>query len=331
MRKLKQIATLLAIALFCISCSQVASIDSNPWKVENLPTEASFLDIAFTTDDPDHGWLVGTRANLFETTDGGDTWQQKNLDFGEEKLTFTSVSFEGQEGWIVGKPSVLLHTDDGGQNWSRIALSSKLPGSPYEILALSADSAEMVTDLGAIYQTDDEGKTWQALVKEAVGVARNISRSEDGQYIAVSARGNFYSTWKPGDEAWEPHQRNSSRRLQNMGFGKDGKAWLLARGGQVQFSEPEDFETWGEEISPEFSTSWGLLDLSYRTPSEIWVAGGSGNLLCSLDGGQTWLKDRQLEEVPSNFNEVIFLTPEQGFVFGQRGVLLKYEPSESAA
>lgn len=330
MRKWQQIVILLGVALLCVSCSKVASLDYNPWQAKYLPTQANFLDIAFT-DDPTHGWVVGTKATLFETNDGGDNWQERQLDLGDEKLSFTSISFAGQEGWIAGEPSVLLHTDDGGKSWSRIPLSTKLPGSPYSILALGSKSAEMVTNLGAIYQTNDSGRTWKALVQEAVGVARNISRSEDGRYIAVSSRGNFYSTWKPGEEAWQPHERNSSRRLQNMGFGKDGKTWLLARGGQVQFTTPDDPDAWDETIYPEFSASWGLLDLSYRTPEEIWVAGGSGNLLCSFDGGATWQKDLDVEDVPSNFYKIVFITPEQGFVLGQSGILLKYEPPTEAA
>src|SRR3712207_928832 len=151
----------------------------------------------------------------------------------------------------------------------------------------------MATTVGAIYQTKDAGQTWKAMVEEAVGVVRNMSRSEDGKYVAVSARGNFYSTWEPGQSAWEQHNRNSSRRLQSMGFGKDGRLWGLARGGQVQFSSADDLEAWEEPAYPELSTSWGLLDLAYRTPNEIWISGGSGNLLCSLGGGKTWLKDRQ--------------------------------------
>jgi photosystem II stability/assembly factor-like uncharacterized protein len=189
----------------------------------------------------------------------------------------------------------------------------------------------MTTTVGAIYQTKDSGQTWKAMVEEAVGVVRNISRSEDGKYIAVSARGNFFSTWEPGQNAWVQHNRNSSRRLQSMGYGKDGRLWLLARGGQVQFSRPEDPETWDESQNPEFSTSWGFLDLAYRTPEEIWVAGGSGNLLCSFDGGKTWQKDRDIENVPANFYKIVFVTPERGFIIGQKGVLLRYEPPSEAA
>lgn len=330
LRNLKRIVILLTVALLCVSCSSVVSTTTNPWKLINVATDAVFADVAFT-GDPNHGWLVGTKAALFETLDGGDTWQEKKLDLGEEKVSFTGVSFSEQEGWVTGKPAILLHTSDGGTSWERIPLSDKLPGAPYDIVALGEKSAEMVTDLGAIYKSTDGGKTWKALVEGAVGVARNISRSTDGKYVAVSARGNFYSTWQPGDREWTPHQRTSSRRLQNMGFLADGKLWLLARGGQVQISDGEDLDSWGEAIYPEFSASWGLLDLAFRTPEEVWVSGGSANLMRSPDKGITWEKDRELEEIPSNFYKIVFLAPEKGFVLGQDGVLLKYEPQGQAA
>jgi photosystem II stability/assembly factor-like uncharacterized protein len=181
--------------------------------------------------------------------------------------------------------------------------------------------------VGAIYQTQDEAQTWQALVQEAVGVIRNLQRSPEGDYIAVSSRGNFYSTWHPGDVAWEPHNRNSSRRLQNMGFGQDGSRWLLARGGQVQFSNGAGDEDWAEIQAPEVSTSWGLLDVGDRTTEEIWVSGGSGNLLVSKDGGETWQKDRAVESVPANLYRILFQNPEKGFILGDRGVILRYQPT----
>ena len=330
MKALKQIVIVIVLAFFCASCSKVPSVSYNPWHIVSTPTESTLQDIGFT-GDLNHGWLVASNATILETTDGGKTWEKKSLELGETNYRFTSVSFAGDEGWIVGEPSILLHTTDGGASWSRIPLSAKLPGAPNQIVALGPQAAEMSTSVGAIYQTTNGGQTWKAMVEEAVGVVRNISRSEDGKYIAVSARGNFYSTWEPGQTAWVQHNRNSSRRLQNMGFGKDGRLWLLARGGLVQFSSAEDVEAWDKTQSPEFSTSWGLLDLAYRTPNEIWVAGGSGNLLCSFDGGKTWQKDRDVEEVPSNLYKIVFVTPEQGYILGQKGVLLQYEPSAQAA
>lgn len=326
----QRVVVLLAVVVLCIGCSTVASLDNNPWQVITLPSEANFQDINFT-DDGQHGWLVGSKSTILETNDGGNSWQPLALELDDERYLFSSISFNGQEGWVTGEPSILLHTEDGGKSWSQIPLSAKLPGKPNTIVALGHNSAEMTTDVGAIYRTTDGGKNWKAMVQEAVGVLRNIARSPDGKYLAVSAKGNFYSTWEPGQEAWQGHNRNSSRRVQNMGFGKDGRLWMLARGGQVQFTKPNSLEEWDEAQYPELSTSWGLIDMAYRTPEEIWIAGGSGNLLCSFDGGKTWQKDREIENVPSNLYKIVFATPERGFIIGQRGVLLKYQPSAKAA
>lgn len=331
LRPLKRFLPLLAVLLLCTSCAgYAASLGYNPWQLTSLPVDSTVMDVGFS-GDPRHGWLVGNDSTILETFDGGKTWQPRVLESDRQDYRFTSVNFSGQEGWIAGQPSILLHTTDGGRSWTRVSLSAQLPGSPSTIVALGPKSAEMTTDVGAIYQTQDGGQTWKAMVQEAVGVIRNISRSPNGKYVAVSSRGNFYSTWEPGQTAWEQHNRNTSRRLQSMGFDSEGRLWLLSRGGQLQFSNPAQPESWSEPQNPQRSVSIGLLDLAYRTPEEVWVAGGSGNLLCSFDGGKTWQKDRAVENVPSNFYKIVFVTPEQGFILGQKGTLLRYTGSAEAA
>jgi photosystem II stability/assembly factor-like uncharacterized protein len=329
-RKWQGFLAALILAFVCIGCSNVPSTSFNPWQVITVPSNDKLLDIAFT-GNPQHGYLVGSNATLLETTDGGDTWKPLKLELDDPKYRFNAVSFSGQEGWIVGEPSLLLHTTDEGKSWSQIPLNQKLPGSPISIAALGNNQAEMATDVGAIYSTTDGGLNWKAQVETAVGVVRNLERSLNGKYIAVSAKGSFYSTWEPGQSAWTPHNRNSSRRLENMGFAENGQLWLLARGGQVQFSDPSKPDQWLEVEYPELSTSWGLLDLAFRTPNEIWVSGGSGNLLFSADGGKTWEKDRDVENVAANFYKIVFFNPNQGFIIGDRGVLLKYNPNAQKA
>lgn len=322
---LKRFVPLVAIALLAVGCAKVPSLSSNPWQPVALPIKSTMLDLAFI--DEQHGWLSGKNGKLLETTDGGKTWVDRSLDFGDLKYNLDSISFAGNEGWIAGQPSLLLHTTDAGQHWSEIPLSNKLPGDPRLVYALGPNRAEMTTNLGAIYQTTDGGKNWKALVQESVGVVRNIVRSPQGEYVSVSSRGNYYSTWSPGDAAWTQHNRTSSRRLQNMGFVPAGGLWAIARGGQVQFSDPADPNTINETIAPELKSGWGLLDLAYRTPEEVWVSGGGGSLLVSTDGGKTWQKDREVESIPSNFYKIMFLGPNRGFILGQEGTLLRYEPT----
>ena len=322
---LRKLMAIAAVVLLSFGCGNafLPTLENNPWQVIHLDTEATFSDVAFT-DDANHGWLVGNRNTLMETTDGGETWSQRTLELDDQQFSFTSVSFFGDEGWVSGQPAILLHTLDSGETWQRLPLSEKLPGRPFMITALGPDEAELATDVGAIYRTKDGGKNWKALVLGAVGVVRNMSRDTNGSYAAVSSRGNFYSTWKPGELDWQPYNRQSSRRLQNIGFDATGGLWVLERGGQIQFSPTGKDEDWQEPINPEFATSWGLLDAAYRTPEELWVTGGSANLLLSLDGGTSWYRDSEVGDVPSNFYRVVFNTPEQGFVLGQRGYLLRY-------
>jgi photosystem II stability/assembly factor-like uncharacterized protein len=330
LRYWQKLCALAAVLLLCVSCGFAPSLSFHPWELISLPTDSTPLDLSFIT--PQHGWLVGTHASLLETFDGGKTWEPRSLALGDDQdYRFNAVNFSDQEGWIAGEPSLLLHTSDGGQSWARVPLSAKLPGAPNTVVALGPQSAEMTTDVGAIYRTEDGGKTWKAMVQEAVGVVRNMERSPDGRYVAVSSRGSFYSTWQEGQDAWEPHNRNSSRRVQNMGFGPDQQLWMLANGGQLQFNDPTDPDAWSKASNPQFAVSVGLLDLAYRTPEEAWISGGSGNLLCSVDGGKTWKKDMALESVPSNLYKIVFLSPDQGFVLGQDGMILRYVGEPEAA
>jgi len=297
---------------------------AGPWQRVPLETQATLLDIDMAGD---RGWLVGTGGTLLITTDGGKTWRSQTLDLADANYRFVSVSFAGDEGWIVGQPSLLLRTTDGGQSWSRIGLSSQLPGSPQLVKALGPATAEMSTDVGAIYRTQDGGLTWQALVRDAVGNSRNLYRSEDGRYLAVSTTGSFYSTWAPGQVTWQGHNRNSSRKVQNMGYAPNGRVWMLNRGGQIQFSKPNSLDEWEKPQFPRAASGFGLLDLVFQDANNVWVTGGSSRLLHSADGGKTWERDESAANSGTNLYRIRFFDPNHGFILGADGVLLRYQPA----
>jgi photosystem II stability/assembly factor-like uncharacterized protein len=151
-----------------------------------------------------------------------------------------------------------------------------------------------------------------------------LHRADDGKYVAVSARGNFFSIWQPGTDLWQPYNRNSSRRLQNMGFAPDGRLWMIARGGQVQFTASPDPDDWQKPTLPESSNSWGFLDMAFRTNEELWAIGGSGTLIGSFDNGKTWQRDAKAESLPANLSRIRFFKDDRGFILGQRGTILRY-------
>jgi photosystem II stability/assembly factor-like uncharacterized protein len=348
-------------ALAGLSAAAIAAMPAGPakaeevskyWEIIDLPLEPGviLLDIAFVPDDPKRGFLLGTRQTILETTDGGKTWDFKSIPEGSDEdvnYRFNSISFSGKEGWIVGKPAILLHTTDGGENWERVGLSPRLPGAPVLITATgSSGQAELVTDEGAIYLTTNAARDWKAAVEETIsgtlnrtvssgvqgasyytGTLSTIARNNDGDYIGLSSRGNFYMTWSPGQSYWQPHNRASGRRVQSMGWRPDGGIWELTRGGGIYFSNtnqlPEEDDDFSEgKIG---SRGFGLLDFTAKpSGKQFWIVGGSGSVFYSNDQGKSWKRDRGTDNVAGNLYNVKFNSDDSGFILGNDGILLRY-------
>eukprot|EP00543_Licmophora_paradoxa_P018707 CAMPEP_0202460280 /NCGR_PEP_ID=MMETSP1360-20130828/42896_1 /ASSEMBLY_ACC=CAM_ASM_000848 /TAXON_ID=515479 /ORGANISM="Licmophora paradoxa, Strain CCMP2313" /LENGTH=404 /DNA_ID=CAMNT_0049081867 /DNA_START=76 /DNA_END=1290 /DNA_ORIENTATION=+ len=332
---------------------EAEAASSRMWAAVPLPFEDTLYDIDF--DSPTHGYLVGSRGAFAETNDGGKTWEARsfsNLD-AEEEVTyrFQVVSFDNGEGWVLGKPTLMLHTNDGGKTWERIPLSPKLPGEPTSILSLGPAKAEMTTSSGAVYVTENAGRNWKAQVKETIdatlnrisssgvsgasyftGSIVNQVRDEQGAYLAVSSRGNFFLTWEPGQDFWIPHNRGTPRRIQNMGFveGDIKKGlWMTLNGGKlfVSPSEPdlskEGFDFQEAEIK---TGGYGITDVAWRTDKEVWAVGGSNTMYVSFDGGKKFSFDKSANAIPGNLYNVKFFKEfdNMGWALGSNGLLLRY-------
>mmetsp|Transcript_27881 Transcript_27881/g.46230 ORF Transcript_27881/g.46230 Transcript_27881/m.46230 type:complete len:407 (+) Transcript_27881:28-1248(+) len=326
---------------------------STMWAPVPLPFEDTLFDVDF--DSPTHGYLVGARGSFAETNDGGKTWEARsfsNLD-AEEEVTyrFQVVSFKDGEGWVLGKPTLLLHTKDDGKSWERIPLSPKLPGEPTSIVALGPSKAEMTTSSGAVYVTENAGRNWKAQVKETIdatlnrisssgvsgasyftGSIINQVRDAQGNFLAVSSRGNFFLTWEPGQDFWIPHNRGTPRRIQNMGFveGDIKKGlWMTLNGGKLFVSAPEpDLTTDAFEfVEADIKTGgYGITDVMWRTDKEVWAVGGSNTMYVSFDGGKKFSFDKSANNIPGNLYNVKFF-PEfgnMGWALGSNGLLLRY-------
>jgi len=342
-----------ATGMIGVPAKPSVAASSKMWKSVSLPFSETLYDIDFDTDT--HGYLVGSRGSFAETNDGGETWEARsfsNLD-AEEEVTyrFTVSSFTDGEGWVLGKPTLMLHTKDGGKTWERIPLSPKLPGEPTSITSLGPGKAEMTTSVGAVYVTDNAGRNWKAQVKETIDATLNrvsssgvsgasfftgniISqiRDDDGAYLAVSSRGNFFLTWEPGNDFWIPHNRGTPRRIQNMGFveGDLNKGvWMTLNGGKlfVCYTEPDlTADTFDFKEANIKTGGFGITDVAWRNKSEVWAVGGSNTMYVSNDGGKNFSFDKSANNIPGNLYNVKFFKEfgNKGFALGSNGLLLKY-------
>lgn len=321
--------------------------EASDWEQVYIPdvTGQDFTFYDITMLDDKRGFLIGSKQLFLETNDGGNSWAPRVLNTQDDlPYRFTSLSFSGDEGWLVGKPAILMHTTNGGKDWERVGLSSKLPGIPILVHATNdKGGAELCTDQGGLYTTTNAAQTWKAEVEETVDATLNrtvssgisgasyytgtfgtISRSDDGRYIGVSSRGNFFMTWEPGQTFWMPHNRSGARRIQSMGWRRDGGIWEIGRGGQLSFGSGVGIQEEFEQLKIN-SRGFGLLDVGWRNDQELWTTGGSGTLIKSNDGGQNWKRQRDLDNIAANLYEVKFFNGgKTGFVLGNGGVLLRY-------
>ncbi|CAJ1893923.1 unnamed protein product [Cylindrotheca closterium] len=346
-------AAALATATTTVAPQTASAAASKLWTAVDLPFTDTLYDIDFDTEN--HGYLVGSRGSFAETNDGGVTWEARsfsNLD-AEEEVTyrFTVSSFTDGEGWVLGKPTLMLHTKDSGKTWERIPLSPKLPGEPTSITCLGPGKAEMTTSSGAIYTTENAGRNWKAQVKETIDATLNrISssgvsgasyftgniinqvRDDDGAYLAVSSRGNFFLTWEPGNDFWIPHNRGTPRRIQNMGF-VDGDIkkglWMTLNGGKLLICKDStslSADTFDFKEANIKTGGYGITDVAWRNSDEVWAVGGSNTMYVSKDGGTNFSFDKSANNIPGNLYNVKFFKEfgNKGFALGSNGLLLRY-------
>jgi len=341
------------------SPSVFAATEKRAWEKVDILAGATLYDIDFDTKNPNHGFLIGSKGTFLETFDGGKKWDVRtfsNLDADEEiTYRFETVSFLDGEAWIIGKPPILLHSRDEGKSWERIPLSPKLPGEPSNIVATGNQKAEMSTSTGAIYSTENSARNWKAQLKETIDATLNrisssgvsgasyfsgsiidCKRDVNGNYLAVSSRGNFYLTWTPGSDFWVPHNRGTPRRIQNMGFVKgdlNQGVWMALNGGLLLVSEP------GQDLNGVLdakflkadikSGGYGILDVAWKDDKEVWAVGGGGTMYYSKDGGNSFKFDSSADKIPGNLYNVKFFPNGQGFALGSDGVLLRYTVNDA--
>lgn len=354
---------LVAVTLGTIDCKPAGAEETldSTWVQYDLNTGETLYCIDFDTVDPLHGFVVGARGIFYETKDGGRRWVSRSF----QKLNtranipyrFQTVSVYGNDVWIVGKPALLLHSKDAGVTWKKVPVSRKLPGEPKVITALGDSIAELATSSGAIYLTKNAGKTWTSQVKETVdstlsrvtttgaaqggsyftGSVKSLKRGENGQYLAVAQRGNFYLTFKSGDVRWIPHPRVSARRIQAMGFRRavtdktaNEGVWMTLNGGAVTQTESPTYLDLQIETQDLYqpcsikSGGIGIIDIEFRTPTEGWAVGGSGVIYKSTDSGQTWQFDPCGASLPCNlYNVKFFEGGKIGYCVGTAGILLR--------
>ena len=139
---------LLAAGLLLVALPVYGQVPSGSWRVlPNAPVHVDrHEDVVFVS--PTTGWVVNHTGEIFNTTNGGQTWTRQLLAKTRSGLEvlFRSVAFANERvGWAgtLTDSNVLYETRNGGQSWQDI--SNRISGAAMVgICALWAASDQVI-------------------------------------------------------------------------------------------------------------------------------------------------------------------------------------------
>jgi photosystem II stability/assembly factor-like uncharacterized protein len=162
----------------------------------SVPNDLPGLDLhAFAVDpaDADHVWAFAVGFGLYESTDAGRHWQQRQPGNWGALTTYR----EGATTVLVGiGPEGLVRSADGGATWTPLAY----PGAPLAALAASRDGSVFyaATSTG-LRRSTDGGATWSdtGFADQALAVA--VAPDDPMDVVLVDEGTRFYRSSDGGD------------------------------------------------------------------------------------------------------------------------------------
>ncbi len=168
---------------------------------------------------------------IIHTTDGGNTWTNKNnLLFGF--TTNMAVSFaDPNNGFmrLTESSGILLKTTDGGSSWSQ--LSPPVTGSNiYTLVTLSSDIALISFGTSAI--TKDGGATWEQ--QDLPTFPTNFSKVRNEPNYLFTIAGTVHRSSNSGQN-WEALNTGISTIWQSVSTPKKNVVWLSGKFGKITY------------------------------------------------------------------------------------------------
>ncbi len=284
--------------------------------------------------DADHGWVVGAFGVIYQTTDGGGTWESQETPTLDDLFGIDFVS--RNHGVAVGKAGTILVTEDGGATWIRV--DGGTDRSLFAVAFAGPDDVWAVGDWGAVFVSGDGGKTWVDRTLPEDIVLNDIAWGDAKHGALVGEFGNVRLT-EDGGETWTPSQLGTDKTLFGVDFSSAKDAWVVGMDGLILRTR-DSGETWelqrGERASSSLAElgaleairNPGLYDISF-SDGYGYVVGDIGMMLVSDDGGETWSERKLPDEMALYWVRGVSAAPgNHAVVAGANGLTARFEKGD---
>lgn len=293
-------------------------------KMNGLPDDIG-AGFAIDTSSP-HSAIISVSSHhaLFQTRDGGDTWQTVNLP--SDVLAVSDISmYDNNHIWICSMNGLIYSTVDGGTTWDCQFDNSSVTNCINYIKMLDLNNGMAMADCldpkvnpegPAIFlRTEDGGKNWVSMNDSAFGgfsgdLWRRITFPSPAVGYFFESGVNPQTLYKTtdGGKSWQSLEYPENY-ITALHFYDDNIGLACSMHSKI-YQTLDGGQSWsGYIVSNEFS--WGNdIEFAPDDPSLVWITDNQ-NLYFSPDTGKTWT-----EQLSFGCRDISFIDDHNGFLLG---------------
>ncbi len=296
------------------------------WEVRHhiISDRGGFGDLHFV--DSQNGWAYnsGLSAQIYTTSDGGDTWTPRPVGSGAPRDLY---AIDPMHAWIVGDTRYVERTTDGGQTWT--LTDAQLPDYPLAVFFLdenigwTAGVKNQFNVEAVVYKTVDGGETWNKLPDSGMPKFLNTIFFLDEQTGWIGGEDGLILHTNDGGQTWTTQvvfDVSTFYVLQDIYFWDENDGVAAGADGQILYTSNGGAH-W-MEAETDLTGSDFIDDLAFEGDSIVWACGNVGLLYKSLDRGATWTSEADGFRVHW-LTEVAFTDENNGWAGGHDGALAR--------
>ncbi|OQY37751.1 MAG: hypothetical protein B6226_04790, partial [Candidatus Cloacimonetes bacterium 4572_65] len=231
-------------------------------------------------NDANNGVVTGKTAGvIYNTTDGGQTWNSHQVPGVSSSKSFYDIEFvTSQIGYVMGHGVVGAKTTDGGQTWNNITFTGMGSNDKiYSIHAFDENNIVVGSASGKIYRTTN-GLDF-SLITVGSGEVKDIYFQDDNHGVFVNDDGDIYYTSTGGltADAWSAASESTGDAMNRIYETEAGV--LFVSGESADASNLGT--TWALMTSTDNGATWSEVSLPTTTfnPVRLTDMGGWGENL----------------------------------------------------
>ena len=287
------------------------------WVAQDLPNPLGLDNESVFFLNPDTGWIAGSYKTIYNTTDGGNTWEVLHPYELEEHYWLLDIKFYDElHGCAVGDKlfmpykGIILTTNDGGETWTESIITDSEGFKTVEYI--SQDTLWAGSSDGKLFKSTDGGFSW-SLFQGISGNLYDLHFFNSNDAIAIAGYHDISIT-HDGWESWESTDLGFENSIRKFSFSDNLNGIGVGNFNIIRTSDGGN--NWNSVFDSFLRIAFFNADNGWLIPKNE-----TNQMLHSIDGGQSW--DFFNAENSGEIIDMDFISEQTGFALSDSSELLK--------